>query len=287
MEPIGMNDVIRAATIGVVHESKSPDWPVGQWVMGFGGMCDYYVGIPGVTLLFPFTPTPELPATTNLSVCSFIIGLTAWHGVNKVLEVKGDGDIVCISGAAGAVGSLVGQLSKLKGAKVIGIAGGDEKCKMMKDELKFDCVIDYKKEDVSKAMKAFAPDGVSHYYDNVGGDVTDAVLLNAGLKCKMAMCGSISEYEDQWTGLKNVNMILMKRMTIHGFICTDHIDELQDARKELNSLVSSGKIKYKEDVRSGLEEFPTVVNLLFKGENKGKLILKVNEPPVSTCEGGL
>jgi len=206
-------------------------------------------------------------------LCSIIIGLTAAHGV-KLMEPT-DKDTVVVSGAAGAVGSLFGQLVKLRGAKVIGIAGRDEKCAWMKNDLGFDEVINYKTQDVEKSLAALAPDGVSGYFDNVGGSITDAVLANARLKMKLIVCGSISEYDDNWSGQKNWNMILMRRVTVIGMICLDHLDELSVCKEELSQLALAGKVKYVEDIREGLENYPATLRLLLSGDNKGKLILKI------------
>jgi len=275
MPPVDLNDVMRAATVGVVEVSNSADFPVGCHVMGFGGVCDYFVGIPGANVFYKAGEMQGIPLTADLSICSIIIGLTAWHGVRKILTPT-TGSVVCVSGAAGAVGSIVGQLAKLDGAKVIGIAGSDSKCAWMRDALGFDCVINYKKDDVGKAIAAFAPDGVNGYFDNVGGSVTDAVLMNCALNSKIAVCGSISEYDDAWSGQRNWNMILMRRISVQGFICTDHIaTELGEAKKELADLVLAGKLKYTEDIREGIENYPSTVRLLLSGENTGKLILKL------------
>lgn len=273
MAPVNLGDIMRAATVGIVEASSLEDFPVGCHVVGFGGCCEYFIGIPNVNVFYKAGQT-GLPLTADLSVCSIIVGLTAWHGINKIL-LPDSTSVVAVSGAAGAVGSIVGQLAKLKGAKVIGIAGSADKCAWMKDDLNFDCVINYKTENVQEAIAAFCPEGVTHYYDNVGGSVTDAVLLNARLNAKIAVCGSISEYDDNWSGQKNWNMILMRRISIQGFICTDHIDELAASTAELAGLVHEGKLKYTEDIREGLETYPSTVNLLMTGANTGKLILKV------------
>lgn len=272
MDPVALNDVMRAATVGVVEASNNSDWPVGSHVLGFGGLADYYEGIPGVNVMYP-AGIEGLPLTADLSVCSLIVGLAAWYGATKVLDVKAD-DVVVVSGAAGAVGSIVGQLAKLRGAKVCGIAGTADKCAWMKDSLGFDAAINYKSEDVAAAVKAFAPDGVTAYFDNVGGRITDDVLTTMRNHSKVAVCGSISEYDDNWAGQKNWNMILMRRIHVQGFICTDHVALLGDCKAELASLVREGKLKYEEDIREGLETYPSVVRLLMSGENKGKLILK-------------
>ena len=278
MDPVEIGEIMRAATVGVIVESKHAEWQVGTHVVGFGGLCDYYVGIPGVNMVYPCLCNSDtsLSPTVDLSYASIIIGLTPWHAVNKILK-PGPNDIVVVSGAAGAVGSLTGQLSKLKGATTIGIAGGPIKCKYLTETLGYDHAIDYKSENVEARLKEIAPEGITHYMDNVGGAISNAVFANARNYAKVAICGSISEYDDNWVGLKNFNMILMRRMTVTGFICMDHMDELQEAKTEILELVQSGKISFKEDVRDGLENYVDVVNLLFSGGNDGKLILKIND----------
>lgn len=264
---------MRAATVGVVEVSNNAAFPVGTHLFGFGGVAEYYLGIIGVTVFYKAGEL-GLPLTADLSVCSVIVGLAGWHGANKVLAPDSN-SIIAVSGAAGAVGSIVGQLCKLKGAKVVGIAGSDAKLAWMKNELKFDAVINYKTQDVEKELAAFAPEGLTGYFDNVGGSVTDAVLMNLRNNAKVAVCGSISEYDDKWSGQKNWNMILMRRLSIHGYICTDHMDELAAMQTEMSSLVKKGDLKYAEDIRKGIENYPSVVRLLMSGENTGKLILQV------------
>ena len=275
MPCVELGDVMRAATVGVIEASDNAEWPVGRHVLGFGGLCDLYEGIPGVNVFYAAGECGGLPLTADLSLCSIIVGLTGWYGVNKVLEVTAD-DVVVVSGAAGAVGSIVGQLAKLKGARVCGIAGGAAKCAWLKS-LGFDETIDYKAKGVSvaEAVKAFAPEGVSCYFDNVGGAVTDDVLLGMRNHARVAVCGSISEYDDAWAGQRNWNLILMRRLKIQGFICTDQMAHLGTAKAELSALAAAGKLQYTEDIREGLETYPATVRLLFSGENTGKLILKV------------
>lgn len=276
MPKVELDDVMRAATVGVVEVSHNLDYPVGMKVVGFGGVQDYYVGIPGATVLYEAKDTPPdgVPLTAHLSVNSIIIGLTAWHGVRTILDV-GEGDVFVVSGGAGAVGSLAGQLAKVKGATVIGIAGSPAKCARMKDDFGFDFAINYKTDDVEAALAAAAPEGITHYFDNVGGVISDAVFTNARNYAKIALCGSISEYDDNWAGQKNYNMILMRRVTVTGFICMDHMDEMPAAMEEIAGLVQQGKLKYDEDIREGLETYITTVKMLYTGANTGKLILKV------------
>lgn len=272
MPKVEIGECMRACSIAEVIESKDPKFAKGTKVVCFGGMCDYFVGLPGQNVMYPCGTYDKLPITADLSVCSIIIGLTAWHGVTKILAPT-KGDILVVSGGAGAVGSLVGQLAKTKGATVVGIAGGPAKCAAMK-KMGFDHAVDYKEGNVEEQLAKIAPDGITHYYDNVGGEISDAVLRNARNKMKYALCGSISEYNDAWSGQKNFNMILMRRITVTGFICTDHMDELGDATAELSKLASAGDITLKEDIRGGLENYISVVNLLFSGGNDGKLIIK-------------
>ena len=275
MDPVALNDVMRAVTVGVVEQSRHKDWPVGTHVLGFGGIAEYFIGLPGLNVLYKAGDNAGLPLTADLSLCSIIIGLTGWYGVNKVLDVKA-GDVVVVSGGAGAVGSLVAQLAKLRGARVAGIAGSADKCTWLTRDLGLDAAINYKTDDVAAALKAFAPDGVTAYFDNVGGAVTDAVLSAMRNNGRVAVCGSISEYDDKWAGQKNWNLILMRRLSVQGFICTDHIGtHLAEARAEIAKLVSEGKVKYEEDIRQGIEQYPATVRMLMSGANTGKHILKI------------
>jgi hypothetical protein len=226
MPNVDLGDIMRCITLAVVEKSENADYPVGTHAVCFGPLvCEYFVGVPGQNVLYKAGGLGDLPLTADLSVCSFVIGLTAWHGVNKILQPDAN-SVVCVSGAAGAVGSLVGQLSKAKGAKVIGIAGGAQKCAWLK-ELGFDRVIDYKSEKVVDALAAYTAEAgqINCYFDNVGGETSDAVLAHMALNSKYALCGSISEYDDAWSGQKNFNMILMRRITVQGFICVDHMGD--------------------------------------------------------------
>ena len=210
MDPVNIGEIMRSATIGIIVESKNEDWPVGNKVFGFGGICDYYVGLPGINLfeICACEKDKYVSETFELTYGGVVVGLTAWHGVFKIIDPK-DGDVIVISGAAGAVGSVVGQLAKDKGAIVIGIAGGKDKCNYLK-EMGFDFAIDYKSENIGDKLKEYAPNGINGYFDNVGGEATEEVLMNACNGMKFALCGSISEYDDNWSGIKNFNMILMR-----------------------------------------------------------------------------
>jgi NADPH-dependent curcumin reductase len=283
VSPVPLNSVMRARTLGVIVQTTCDDddddeWAVGTHVVGSGGVQDYYVG--GASVGVPLQKVPSF-STKYLSVCSFHIGFTAWLGVHKILKIprnlEQDGEfVVVVSGAAGAVGSLAGQLCKLSGAtKVIGIAGGPEKCHDLVAFFGFDHAVDYKNEDVEQSLKNLAPGGVHCYFDNVGGPVTDAVLRNMRFFGRVAVCGSISEYNDEWTGIRNWNLVLQKRLTVKGFICSDHAEDYGASFPELCELEEAGKLRYREDVRPGVENYVDILNLLFRGENKGKLMIQV------------
>jgi NADPH-dependent curcumin reductase CurA len=277
MPCVEIGEVMRAGGVGVVKESKNAEYPVGTYVSVFGGVCDYFQGIPGVNVMGKIDTSNGIPLTAHVSVLSLIVGLTAWYGTRKVLNVQKD-DVVCISGASGAVGSLVGQLSKVSGATVIGIAGGPEKCKNLKN-MGFDVAIDYKNQNVDEELKKAAPDGVTCYFDNVGGNITETVLENFRNFGRFAYCGSISEYNDKdANGISNFNMILMRRITVTGFICLDLADHMPEAMTEIGGLLSEGKIKYAVDVRKvGVEHYVESVNALFDGTNTGKLMMQISE----------
>jgi NADPH-dependent curcumin reductase len=277
--PVPLNSVMRARTLGVIVQTTCEDeWPVGTHVIGSGGIQEYYVG--GVSAGVPLQKVPK-PSTNYLSVCSFHIGFTAWLGVHKILQIPAKLDqsgefVVVVSGAAGAVGSLAGQLCKLSGAsKVIGIAGGPEKCQDLVEFFGFDHAVDYKSEDVEQSLKKLAPGGVHCYFDNVGGPVTDAVLRNMRFFGRVAVCGSISEYNDQWTGIRNWNLVLQKRLTVQGYICSDHTNDFEASFRELYGLEEAGRLRYREDIRPGIENYVDALNLLFRGENRGKLMIQV------------
>ena len=272
MPCVDLGDVMRALSMAKIVESRHPDFAVGDVVSALGNVQEYFTGTPEQYML---TKLPD-SSTRNLSVCSVLMGLTAWHGATKILQAGPD-DVVVVSGAAGAVGSIAAQLCKVRGAKVIGIAGGPDKCKYLTDELLLNGAIDYKSDDVDAKLKEFAPDGFTGYFDNVGGTVTEAVLNNMRNFSKMALCGSISEYNDNFVGITNFNMILMRRIQVQGFVCTDHMDEYPECLAELTDLVKLGKLKYREHVDQGLENYVDVLNLLFEGKNTGKLMLRVAE----------
>lgn len=275
MPAVGLNTAMRC--LGIFEVVKSADesrFPIGFIGSGFTGIGEYSV--------LPFTgvnpAAPGAPVTWNVGPFSLIQGHTAWVGY-KICDVKA-GDTVVVSGAHGAVGSLAGQLAKSKGAYVVGIAGGPEKCKAVVDDFGFDACIDYKgSESIVDGLKRLCPKGIDSYLDNVGGSTLDAVLLHIKTFGRIAVCGGISEYAnmgEKANGIKNWEMILMRRVTVQGYVVVDHLASVGEAMAEIGALAAAGKLVHKEDVREcDIADYVDVVNNLFTGGNKGKLIMKL------------
>ncbi|HTA14901.1 MAG TPA: NADP-dependent oxidoreductase, partial [Solirubrobacteraceae bacterium] len=202
-------------------------------------------------------------------------GMTAYFGLLEV-GVPKEGETVVVSGAAGAVGSVVGQIAKLKGCRVVGIAGGPEKCKWIVDELGFDAAIDYKAEDVNVALREHCPEGVDVYFDNVGGEILDAVLARLARGARVAICGAISQYNnDTFRGPSNYMSLLVNRARMEGFVVVDYMGRAGEAMQEMAGWIADGRLIAREDVVEGFESFPEALLKLFAGENVGKLVLKV------------
>ncbi len=270
--PVGLGDVMRALGVGEVVASKHPDYAVGDFVNGALGVQDYYLGAPSG---FYKVDPKRAPLPLYLSALG-MTGMTAYFALLDVGAPKA-GDTVVISGAAGAVGSVAGQIAKIKGCRVIGIAGGAEKSKFLIDELGFDGAIDYKNEDLNEALKRECPKGINVYFDNVGGDILDAVLTRIAPKARIVICGAISQYNNKEAvkGPSNYLSLLVNRARMEGFVVMDYVSQYQAAAAEMAGWLADGKLKSKEDVVSGLETFPETLLKLFSGENFGKLVLKV------------
>jgi NADPH-dependent curcumin reductase CurA len=271
--PVGIGEVMRALGVGKVVASQNDKFPVGSYVNGALGVQDYFLGEPkGFYAVDP----NRAPLPLYLSALG-MTGMTAYFAFLDVGQPK-EGDTVVISGAAGAVGSVVGQIAKIKGCRVIGIAGGKDKCQLLKDELGFDGVIDYKSEDVVAGLKRECPKGVDVYFDNVGGDILDAVLSRLAFKARIVICGAISQYNNKENvkGPANYLSLLVNRARMEGFVVMDYASQFADAAKEMGGWMAAGKLKSKEDIVEGLETFPETLLKLFSGENFGKLVLKVS-----------
>ena len=270
--PVGLGQVMRALGVGEVTASKHPDFKPGDHVSGALGIQDYFTGEPqGLHKIDPnLAPLPRYLSALGMT------GMTAYFALLDVGQPK-EGETVVISGAAGAVGSIAGQIAKLKGCRVVGISGGKDKCQYLQDELGFDGVIDYKAEDVLAGLKRECPKGVDVYFDNVGGDILDAVLTRINFKARIVICGAISQYNNKEAvkGPANYLSLLVNRARMEGFVVMDHAKEYGKAAKEIAGWMASGKLKSKEHVVEGLETFPETLLKLFNGENFGKLVLKV------------
>jgi hypothetical protein len=207
-------------------------------------------------------------------------GLTAYFGLTEVGDLK-EGDTVVVSGAAGAVGSVAGQVAKAKGAgKVVGIAGGPEKCTWIVDDLGFDAAIDYKSERVQRRLHELCPDGINVYFDNVGGEILDAALANLAWGARVVICGAISQYnaEDGMRGPSNYMMLLVRRARMQGFLVFDYVKQYGDALREMGGWLADGRLKAREEIVEGtIEDFPATLMKLFRGENTGKLVLQIGD----------
>ena len=270
--PVGLGDVMRALGVGEVVASQNDQFAVGDFVQGALGVQDYFQGEPKGF----YTVDPKLAPLPRYLSALGMTGMTAYFALLDVGAPK-SGDTVVISGAAGAVGSVAGQIAKIKGCRVVGIAGGKEKCQSLIDELGFDGVIDYKNEDVIAGLKRECPNGVNVYFDNVGGDILDAVLSRLAPKARVVICGAISQYNNTTAvkGPSNYLSLLVNRARMEGFVVMDYASRFADAGKEMAGWMIEGKLKSREDIVDGLETFPETLQKLFKGENFGKLVLKV------------
>jgi NADPH-dependent curcumin reductase CurA len=272
--PVGIGEVMRALGVGRVVASKHPEFHEGEFVVGVLGVQEYAVSDgKGLHRVDPeLAPLPVYLGALGMT------GMTAYFGLLDVGQPK-PGETVVVSGAAGAVGSVAGQIAKIKGCRAIGIAGGAQKCRWVVDELGFDACIDYKAENVGRALRTHCPKGVDVYFDNVGGDILDAALANLARCGRVVICGAISQYNST-TGFKgpaNYMSLLVNHGRMEGFVVFDYADRYAEAALELAGWMAAGKLKSREDVVAGLETFPEALLKLFKGENTGKLVLQVAE----------
>jgi NADPH-dependent curcumin reductase CurA len=269
--PVGIGDVMRAIGVGRVVESRHSGVAEGAFVTGLFGVQEYAV-LPGdgVTEI----DAAAAPLATWLNVLG-MPGMTAYFGLLEIGKPE-PGQTVLVSGAAGAVGATVGQIAKVKGCRAVGIAGGPEKCGMLVDEFGFDAAIDYKNDDLRAALKEKCPDRVDVYFDNVGGEVLDAALGRLARGARIAICGAVSQYnEGSMRGPSNYMALLVRRARMEGFVVFDYASRYGEAARELGGWMAAGKLKSVEDVVDGIETFPATLLKLFRGENRGKLVLKV------------
>jgi NADPH-dependent curcumin reductase len=272
---IHVGDAMRAGGLGEVVQSRNAAYSEGDLVFGMMQWSEYSIARAGPDGMMTL-PRQE-PITAFLSVLG-VTGLTAYFGMFDVAQPK-EGETVVVSGAAGAVGSVAGQIGKIIGCRVVGIAGGPEKCAWITDELGFDAWIDYKSEDVAARLRETCPEGIDVFFDNVGGEILDAVLGQINLHARIALCGAISQYDTAALapGPRNVINLIPQRGRMEGFILLDYRDRFVDAILQLGQWVQEGRIRYAEDIVDGLDNAPAAFRRLFTGENTGKLIVKVAE----------
>jgi len=266
------NTVMAGGGIAEVVSSKAPGIAPGDIVFGDTGW-QTYAAVPAKHL----TKMPKIEPMTHLLSVYGIAGLTAYFGLLEIGKPKA-GESVVVSAAAGSVGSIVGQIAKINGCRVVGIAGGSDKCNWLTSELGFDAAVDYKDGAVFKALRAAAPKGIDVYFDNVGGDILEACLAQMNNRGRIACCGAISQYDGVPSphGPRGVpGLIVVKRLIMQGFIVMDFMDRNDQALKELQSWVAAGKLKVQEDVIEGLENTPKALIGLLAGENRGKRMIKV------------
>jgi hypothetical protein len=270
---VKIGDVMRGGAIGVVEESRNPAFNKGDHVSGLLGWQEY--AISNGTGLAKLPNNPAIPLTAYMGLFGHI-GATAYFGLLDIGKPK-PGETLVVSAAAGAVGSLVGQIGKIKGCRVVGIVGSEEKCRWLKDELGFDDAINYKSGNVSDALKRTCPNGIDIYFENVGGAILDAVLEHINLGARIPLCGLISQYNatEPVPGPYNFVMILIKRARLEGFIVMDYASRFDEAFAALGQWLMQGKIKYRVDIVEGLERAPEAINKLFEGSNQGKLVVKI------------
>ena len=279
MEPVEIGDIMRAGgSIAIVEDSKVSRIKVGDIVQGgmHGGWQEHFI-IPGEEAI-AIPKEESIPLTALISVLGFT-GPTAYFGFLDIGKPK-EGETVVVSAAAGAVGSIVCQLAKIKGCRVVAIAGNDDKCDWLKNDLKVDEVINYKKEPILESLKEKCPEGIDIYFENVGGETLDAALTLMNNYGRIPVCGLISMYNDWDTpGPKMFRNILMKRLTVKGFLVSDYLDRYSESLEALSKWMAEGKIQYRVDIVEGIENAPSAVNKLFTGENTGKLVIKVSDEP--------
>lgn len=271
--PVGIGEVMRAAGVGRVIASGDPRFSEGDYVSGVPGVQEYAV-LPAEGLL-PVDLDVASPARWLGALG--MTGMTAYFGLLDVGAPK-EGETVVVSGAAGATGSLVGQIAKLKGCRVIGIAGGADKCRWLTEELGFDAAIDYKSDDLKAALRAHAPNRVDVFFDNVGGEVLDVVLTRLARGARVVICGAISQYNatEAVQGPSNYMQLLVSRARMEGFVVFDYADRFREAAKELAGWLHEGEIVAREEiVDGGVDAFPAALRRLFAGENTGKLVLRL------------
>jgi len=272
--PVGLGDVMRAGAVGRVITSNHAQFAVGDHVLGMLGVQEYAVSDgKGLTRIDPcVAPLPVYLGALGMP------GMTAYFGLLDICKPQ-PGETVVVSGAAGAVGTVVGQIARIKDCRVVGIAGGADKCDYLRKDLGFDAVIDYKSQDVKAALKECCPNGIDIFFDNVGGDILDAALSRLALHARVVICGAVSQYNNAgpMKGPSNYMSLLVNRASMTGMVVFDYASRYRDAARELAGWMAAGRLRSHEHIVTGLAKFPEALLMLFRGENTGKLVLKVAE----------
>ena len=271
---VRIGEVVRSNGAGRIEASNHPDYKVGDIVSGMVGWQDYVV-------MNPKGQLRRLPSGAPLELAMSVLGMTGMTAYFGLLDVGRPvaGETVVVSGAAGATGSVVGQIAKIKGCRAIGVAGGAEKCRWLTEELGFDAAIDYKSENVRTRLKEFCPDGIDVFFDNVGGEILDRALARLALRGRIVLCGEIANYNatEPPPGPKNYLNLVSRRGRMEGFLISDYAKRFGEAASALGGWVREGKIKYRVDVQQGFENAPATLRRLFEGRNQGKQLLRVAE----------
>lgn len=277
LPPVAIGEVMRASVVGQVERSRHPGFREGDLVFGLGGWQEWFTvpgaGFPGVQKV-----PPGVPPSWMLGVLG-VTGVTAYFGLLDLGEPR-PGETVLVSGAAGATGSVAGQIARIQGCRVVGIAGGPAKCRWVTERARFDACIDYKHEDVSRRIGALCPQGLDVYFDNVGGEILEAALDHLALRARVVLCGGISGYSDVESrpGPRNLMNLVIRRARMEGFIVIDYFGRRAEAVQQLAAWVQAGEIVHEEDVQEGFEHIPATLVRLFTGQNLGKQLLRLGEP---------
>ena len=274
-QPLG--EVMQGGTVGEVVESRHPDYHSGDQVVGMGGWQEWSVVDAGQPGMLRKVDTTHVPLSYYLGAVG-MPGVTAWYGLTQIIDPK-EGQTVVVSAATGAVGSAFVALAKARGCRVVGIAGGPDKCRYATEELGYDACIDYRVHGdvkaMSKALKEACPNGIDGYFENVGGYILDAVMLRMNAFGRIALCGMIAGYDGQPLPLQNPALILINRMRVEGFIVSEHMQLWPQALRELGGLVATGQLRPRESVAQGIESAPEAFLGLLKGKNFGKQLVKL------------
>jgi NADPH-dependent curcumin reductase len=273
MPPVAIGELMRSFGLAEIVDSRHPDFQVGEKITGLTGLQDYVVITGHETRAFQkLPPVPLTPDTLFLSLLG-ITGLTAYFGME--LAQPKSGETLVVSAAAGATGSVAGQIGKIQGCRVIGIAGTPEKCQWLTNELGFDAAINYKDPDWREQLTAATPKGIDINYENVGGPVMLAVLDRMNVHGRVILCGLISGYTTGTPALANLGQILVKRLRVQGFIIIDYFSRFPEAARQLGAWKVMGKLKDRQTIVKGFHNIPDAINMLFRGENTGKLLVEL------------